>query len=217
VKSELEILNELAVRLNLKKFPIKKDREWFEEALAPLLKGNDISIDDLKQAPIKVPGIQDIPWSDNSFHTPSGKYEFYSHTAKKEGFSPIAEYREITAKRSEEYPFYLLTPHLRGSLHSQQYVLMGEDHTPTVYMNDLRANELGIENWELVKVSTEKGQIEAKLAIDPKMSQDRIKIYEGWWLQRGGGINRLVPEVICEMGLLAAYYEVVCKVEKIRV
>lgn len=217
VKSELEILNELAKRLELKDFPIKTHNEWLYEAMTPLFVAHDISIDKLKQVPIKVPGILDIPWSDNSFHTPSGKFEFYSDTAKKEGFNPIAEYREISVKRTEEYPFHLLTPHLRGSLHSQHYVSMGDDHTPTVYMNDLRAHELGIENGERVRVSTEKGQLEAKLATDPKMPQDRIKIYEGWWLQRGGGINRLIPEVICDMGLLAAYYEVVCKVEKIRV
>lgn len=217
VKSELEILNELAVRLAIAEFPIKTAEEWLEEAMLPLKVKYGIDIEILKEAPFKVPEVLDIPWSDKSFHTPSGKYEFYSHTAKKEGFSPIAEYREITAKRSEEYPFYLLTPHLRGSLHSQQYVLMGEDHTPTVYMNDSNAQRLGIEDKELVHVSTEKGKIEARLSIDTNIPEDRVKIYEGWWLQRNGGINRLVPEVICQMGLLAAYYEVVCKVEKIRV
>ena len=46
------------------------------------------------------------------------------------------------------------------------------------------------------------------------MLPDRVKIYEGGWLKRNGGINRLIPEIYSKMGNHAAYYEVVCKIEE---
>ncbi|MDY0235962.1 MAG: molybdopterin-dependent oxidoreductase [Gudongella sp.] len=215
VLSELEILTELAKRLNLSDFPIMNSEKWLEKILRPMNEDFNIKMDKLKDQPIKVPGILEIPWSDGVFKTPSGKYEFYSKLAESEGFSPIAQYSSIKAKPSNDYPFYLITPHLRGSLHSQHFVLRGEDHKPTIYINPQSAKDLGLNDKDNVKISTETGFINAILEFDEKMLSDRVKIYEGGWLKRNGGINRLIPEIYSEMGMHAAYYEVVCKVEKI--
>jgi anaerobic selenocysteine-containing dehydrogenase len=214
VLSELEILTELAKRLNLSDFPIMDSEKWLQKMLIPMNKDFNIDPDKLKNEPIKVPGILEIPWSDGAFKTPSKKYEFTSSLAENEGFSPIAKYSTIKAKRNADYPFYLITPHLRGSLHSQHFVLRGEDHTPTIYINPESAKDLGLENQDNVIVSTKTGSIKAILEYDDKMLPDRVKIYEGGWLQRNGGINRLIPEIYSKMGMHAAYYEVVCKVEK---
>lgn len=32
-------------------------------------------------------------------------------------------------------------------------------------------------------------------------------IYGGWWLQRNGGINQIIPEKYSDIGNHAAYYE----------
>lgn len=214
VLSELEILTDLAKRLNLTDFPIMNSDKWLQQILLPMSRDFNIDISKLKNEPIKVPGILEIPWSNGEYNTPSGKYEFHSNLAEKEGFSPIAQYSSIKAKRSQDYPFYLITPHLRSSLHSQHFVLKGEDHIPTIYINPESAREIGLNNNDRVKISTETGSINAVLEYDEKIPPDRVKIYEGGWLKRNGGINRLIPEIYSEMGMHAAYYEVVCKVEK---
>lgn len=212
--SELEILTELAKRLELVDFPIMDSQEWLKQMLLPMNADFNIELDKLKEQPIKVAGILEIPWSDGVFKTPSGKFEFYSKLAKEEGFSPIASYYSIKVKLSEDYPFYLITPHLRQSLHSQHFVLKGQDHTPTIYIKPQSAKDLGLNDKDNVKISTETGSINAVLEYDKKMLPDRVKIYEGGWLKRNGGINRLIPEIYSKMGNHAAYYEVVCKVEK---
>jgi len=93
-------------------------------------------------------------------------------------------------------------------------VLRGEDHTPTIYINPKSAKDLGLNDKDNVKISTETGSINTMLEFDEKKLSDRVKIYEGGWIKRKGGINRLIPEIYSKMGMHAAYYEVVCKVEK---
>ena len=212
VLSEIDILNGLARRLDLKDFPVMSQEEWIDRIARPMRK--KVDIDELKEKPIKVPGILDIPWSDGRFLTPSGKFEFYSKTAEDEGFSPTAGYKGLETEISKEYPLYLITPKLRGSLHSQHFALVEGDHVPTVHMAAARAKDLGLEDGDKVRVWTEKGSIKAILKLDGDILPDRVKIYQGGWTRKGGGINRIIPERYSRMGMHAAYYELVCRVEK---
>jgi len=212
VLSELEILNELAMRLELKDFPIMSQEEWIEKITEPMRE--KIDFEKLKEEPIKVPEVLDIPWRDGRFLTPSGKFEFYSETAEEEGFSPTAGYRSLETEISKDHPFYLITPKLRGSLHSQHFALEEGDHVPTVHINTTKANELGLDEGETVRVYTEKGSLEAIIKLDGDILPDRVKIYQGGWARKGGGINRIIPERYSRMGMHAAYYEVVCRIEK---
>jgi anaerobic selenocysteine-containing dehydrogenase len=212
VLSELEILNELAMRLDLGSFPLLSPEKWIEIITQPMRGKIDIEL--LKEKPLKVPGLLDIPWSDSRFFTPSGKFEFYSETAKDEGFFPTAGYRGLETEVSKEFPLYLITPKLRGSLHSQHFALVEGDHVPTVHINSTKANELGMEEGDTVSVSTQMGSIKAILKLDEDILPDRVKIYQGGWTRKGGGINRIIPERYSRMGMHAAYYELVCRVEK---
>ncbi len=76
------------------------------------------------------------------------------------------------------------------------------------------AKDLGLEDGDKVRVWTEKGSIKASLKMDGDILPDRVKIYQGGWMRKGGGINRIIPERYSRMGIHAAYYEVVCRVEK---
>jgi anaerobic selenocysteine-containing dehydrogenase len=142
------------------------------------------------------------------------RLEFYSETAKDEGFFPTAGYRGLETEVSKEFPLYLITPKLRGSLHSQHFALVEGDHVPTVHINSTKANELGMEEGDTVSVSTQMGSIKAILKLDEDILPDRVKIYQGGWTRKGGGINRIIPERYSRMGMHAAYYELVCRVEK---
>lgn len=212
VLSELEILNELASRLDIKDFPIMSQEEWIQRITRPMRE--KIDFDKLKKEPLRVPEVLEIPWSDGRFLTPSGKFEFYSETAEEEGFSPTAGYRSLGTDVSKEYPLYLITPKLRGSLHSQHFALVEGDHVPAVHMAVARAKDLGLEDGDKVRVWTEKGSIKAILKMDEDILPDRVKIYQGGWSRKGGGINRIIPERYSRMGMHAAYYEVVCRIEK---
>ncbi len=212
VLSETEILNHLAEKLGLVDFPIMSADQWIDRITQPMKEKIDIKL--LKEKPLKVPGLLDIPWSDSEFMTPSGKFEFYSETAEKEGFSALPEKMNIQVETTKEYPFYLITPKLRGSLHSQHFALIEEEHTPVVYMNRERAREMGLKERDNISITTEKGSLKAILNLDKEILPDRVMVYQGGWMKKGGGVNRIIPERYSEMGIHAAYYEVVCRVEK---
>lgn len=212
VPSELWIYNELAKRLKLENFPIKDHLWWIEKILKPLKEITGISIKDLKDGPILVPGSEKVPWKDKIFQTPSGKYEFYSLTAKEEGFEPLPVYKPISIKPKKEYPFYLITPHTKNSLHSQHFVMSGKDEIPVAYINDKIAFKLNLSEGNLVEVYTEVGSLQCEINIKENLRQDIIMIYEGWWVQKKGGVNNLIPEKYSKIGKHAAYYECLCNI-----
>ncbi len=212
VLSEIEILNILAEKLVLVDFPLISSNQWIDRITQPMREKIDSEM--LKEKPIKVPGILDIPWSDGRFMTPSGKFEFHSEIAQKEGFSALSAQNNITIRISEEYPFYLLTPKLRGSLHSQHFALVEGEHIPVVHINRKKALDLGLEDGNNIIISTEIGSLKAILKLDNDILPDRVMAYQGGWMQKGGGVNRIIPERYSRMGMHAAYYEVVCRIEK---
>jgi len=215
VPSELWIFNELAKRLNLDNFPIKDHYWWIGRVLKPLKELKGISLEDLKNGPIDIAGADRIPWEDRKFKTPSGKFEFYSTTAKEEGFEPLPIYKPISVRPSKEYPFYLLTPHTKDSLHSQHFVMTGEGEIPVAYINREVALELNLLEGDLAEVYTETGSLKCKIEYSENLRNDVIMIYEGWWLQKGGGVNKLIPEKYSGIGKHAAYYECVCNIKKV--
>lgn len=210
--SELWIYNELAKRLDIKEFPINDHFWWINKILKPLKELTGISIENLKNGPILIPGGEKTPWEDKVFKTPSGKYEFYSNTAKEEGFEPLPVYKPISIKPNKDYPFYLLTPHPKDSLHSQHFIMTKEDEIPIAYVNSQIALELGLSDGDLVEVYTEIGSLECAVKLKEKLRKDVVMIYEGWWLQKKGGVNKLISERYSEMGQHAAYYECLCNI-----
>ncbi|GFN34987.1 molybdopterin-containing oxidoreductase family protein [Tepidimicrobium xylanilyticum] len=216
IPSELWIYNELAKRLGLKDFPIRDHFWWLERVLMPLTKKTGISIEDLKNGPILVPGGEKIPWEDRVFKTPSGKYEFYSSIAKEEGFEPLPVYKPISIKPDNKYPFYLLTPHSKDSLHSQHFVMV-DDEIPTAYINKEIGLNLNLSDGDLAEVYTEVGSLQCKIGLKENLREDVVIIYEGWWVQKRGGVNNLIPEKYSEIGKHAAYYECLCNIRPIKV
>ena len=214
IPSELWIWNELAKRLKIENFPIKDSFWWLENALKPMTNLTGMTIDDLKSGPVIVPGAATIPWEDRKFNTPSGKYELYSNLAKEEGYQPLPVYKEITVKQTEKYPFYLLTPHIKDSLNSQHFLLADEKQLPIVYINGETALDKDIENGTIAEVFTETGSLDCIVEHKENIRKDIIMIYEGWWIQKSGGVNKLISEKLSNIGKNAAYYECVCNIRK---
>lgn len=212
IPSELWIFNGLAERLGLDNFPIRNAKWWLERALLPLTKQKGITLDRLKKGPIKLPGISDVAWENLMFKTPSGKIELYSEKAKKDGHSPVAVYRDINPRPTDRYPYRLLTPHKRTSLHSQHFVLVEDGVLPVMYINPAAAAREGIEDGMKALVSTRAGQLECKARIDSSIPDGVVMIYEGWWIKKSGGVNLLTYERQTDMGCQAAYYDCLCKI-----
>lgn len=212
VMSDIDIITELAIRLDLGSFPIMSGERWLEEIMSPMKEVLDVSL--LKRKPLKVPGADGVPWESGRYMTRSGKFEFHSDKAKEEGFRPSARIKALEVAPDSKYPFHLLTPKQRDSLHSQHFAII-EDHLILVHMNDEKAQEMKFAEGDKVKVTTSVGSVEGVLKFDEGLLPDRIKIHQGGWVGKDAGINRVIPERFSEMGIHSAFYEVVCRVEKL--
>ena len=116
VLPESEIYFHLAERLNLNisvelipepgNINIEK---WLEKRISGY---SELTLKDLKKAPVLAPGLQHIAWEDLKFETPSGKIELYSAEAREKwGISPLPCYTPVNYATDEKmFPLEFITP-----------------------------------------------------------------------------------------------------------
>jgi anaerobic selenocysteine-containing dehydrogenase len=208
-KSDLEISKLLSKALNQKspgfcKFPEERsishfiERE-FNEEIYELLGIKHWS--ELKNG-VKKAKLSKTSWSDFNFKTPSGKFEFLSERAFKNGYPSIAEYRKSMTP-SEKYPYWLLTTHSQYRLNSQfsnSSYLVNVEKEPIFYLHPLTAKVHGIANRNKIKVFNDLGEIEAIAEFTDDLPKDIILLYQGWYEETKIIINRIIPGYSTDMG-----------------
>jgi len=134
---------------------------------------------------LKSPAYEKYPYEDE-FETDSGNFEF------------LEEFEDDFD--DEEEGLWLLTPKSQHSLNSQ---FRRETH---IFLN----SKLGFKDGEMVKVSSEYGEIELPVKVCNDVRADSVLIYAGT-----PGINRLTPPIMSLMGKSACYQEVKVTVERV--
>jgi anaerobic selenocysteine-containing dehydrogenase len=230
-RPEYEFWAEVAGRLGLAGFPaaIEPD-ELLTRAVRPLTETYGITLQQIREeGPLLLPGGEDIPWSDHQFETADGKYNFYSKRAAADGAGGLPQYREpveLTDRQMKDkgYPYWFVTPHMRGSIHSTHLLpaaVVGPVVKPEVglepkaYLHPLTAQKEQLADGELVAVSSKRGRIELRVEISDAMPPDTVMVYQGWWEESGAAVNKLTPDRLTDFGSQAAYYDCLCRVEKL--
>ena len=208
VMGEYEIYRALADRMGLPEYPRDGRRKFLEQAIGPLTEAFGVSVEDLKQAPFALPGHA-VPWRDGLFATPSGKIELYSEQALADGCSPVATYIE-TAAGNPDYPLRLITPHRRGSMHSQHFAFVDDIPEAVVSPKTLQAFHLA--DGGCARVSSDRGALLVKIRCDSGAAANAVTIDQGWW-HKSGSVNVLTSDRVSEMGEQAAYYDCFVHVE----
>jgi len=208
VLGEYELFRRLASRMQLDRYPDMPVRRFLASAIQPLTRQFGLTLDQLASAPFKIPDA-DIPWSDGNFATPSGHYEFYSQQAMDDGGHPLPVYLPPRSA-SPDFPLRLLTPHYPHSLHSQQFAFRSDRPVASIHPEEGFHHDL--ENNQLIRVISARGQIEAKLKLDNAIPRRAIKIDQGWW-RESGAVNCLTADTLSDMGENAAYFETFCRIE----
>ena len=205
---EYEFFRRLARRMGLSDYPDIPARTFLAKTIQPLTREFGVTLDSLKAAPFKLPD-EDIPWSDGNFLTPSGRYELYSRKAMEDGGQPLPSYSPPLAA-PPAFPLRLLTPHHAHSLHSQHFAFRCDRPVAAIHPDE--GHRLYLANSQAVRVISPRGQIQAKLALDPGVARGILKIDQGWWHQ-SGSVNRLTSDTLSDMGENAAYFESFCRIE----
>lgn len=219
VKPESEIYRTLAELMNFPKdtinriFPKNTDDDinrWLSEQLKPF---PEITIEKLKEGPMLPPHHEEIAFEDLKFNTPSGKIEIYSEEAKERwNVHPLPDYVKPNITFNDSvYPFHLLTPNTKNSIHSQFHnldTIRSTTETPSVKINPLDAKELHIADGDTVDVFNEKGVLTLPAAYDYSIRRKCLAIYNGWWIKDNAAVNILSKGRETDMGYGAAFHDI---------
>ncbi|MFE8704088.1 molybdopterin-dependent oxidoreductase [Cytobacillus sp. FJAT-54145] len=220
-KSDLWIWTELAKRLGFgEEFACSRE-EWMEMALAPL-KDKGINLEEFKKHHHLALPVDEIPWEDRKFKTPTGKYEFTSTLAEGRGLNGALtlslpkESKWSNEELAIKYPYTLLTIHPMRSNHSQHYHILPTEPKVKVEISKNIAEELELNNNEYVRVWNDRGEIKGYVHILEKVHPNTINIDEGIWAKFGGSVNSLTSSGESDNGLGSILYDCLVNIEKVK-
>ena len=189
---------------------------WLEKRIG---NHSEITVDQLKKAPLLAPGIQEIAWEDMKFETPSGKIEIYSSEAKaKWGISPLPEYSGVLHSTEEEkFPLELLTPNTGSRIHSQfgnLKIIKETNSEPVVRISPVDAKIRKILSGQKIRVFNLTGELISKARISNRVPTGIVVFPNGIWFNEGGGVNRLISAEETDIGFGAAFHDNRVEIER---
>ncbi|MDQ7793046.1 MAG: molybdopterin-dependent oxidoreductase [bacterium] len=208
-RSDLAIYGALADRLGLgRSFGSDRPaREWIADALRPLEVWG-LTPGRLRGRSLRHPGAPLVPWQDGGFATPSGKLELLPAAGGLPSGPP-----------EDPYPFRLITPRHRQSIHSQFYdevqaaLDLPASGPPAVLIDEERGRGLGLDPGEGVRVISPWGDLACQARFIRGSHPDALVIYAGGRVGSSCA-NVLTPDRLTDIGLGAAYYECPCRLER---
>jgi anaerobic selenocysteine-containing dehydrogenase len=190
-KSELEIYNELAKRMKLGGFWDK-----IEDAFDMLLKPTGLNWEEFKKVGIIRKDQIWRKYEHGLFHTPSGKFEFYSDRLKELGYPPLPEYLEgpespLSASTiARSYPLVLTTgARLPMFYHTDQRNIpwLRECYPdPLVDIHPDTAAKYGIKEGDWVWIETKRGRVKQKANITLKIDTRVVHAVRWWYPEKPG-------------------------------
>ncbi|MCP4163339.1 MAG: molybdopterin-dependent oxidoreductase [Deltaproteobacteria bacterium] len=208
--SEYNFYIKLAKMMNIKDYPNISETEFLKRAVKPVCDYHRIDFEDIRDGYFSP--SDDIAWENMSFATPSKKFEFYSEKAEEDGLNPVAKY--IKKQKDSKYPYRLITPHSKKSLHSQHYHFL-EDHQ-ILFINSKIMETLKLSEDSKVLLSSKKGALKVMVKPDNNLDDDTIMMYQGFRNEKGS-VNVLTSGETSDMGEQTCFYDCFCNISKIEI
>jgi len=142
-------------------------------------------------------------YSDNKFKTPSGKYEYVSELAQKDGHAALSAIYKEPMPIPKEYPIRFITPHSKTAIHSQfqhNPWMMAIFPEPFVEIHPDLAKEKDIKDGDMVRVYNSLGQVKVKAKLTRTVPKDVIASYENWFWKSDFNVNNTVKPIPADMG-----------------
>ena len=199
-QDEYQFWHDLAHRLGIGSyFPWKDESEVNRWLLEP----TGLSVEMLEGCPegyrYKEKGFR--KWQDQPLATTSGKFEFSSAYLKEKGYPEIPEYSSPSylVNKTEKFPYTLITGARKLRYFSSRYHNLQSfsrfDSEAKMELNIKDAEELGIKEGEIVRVTSSIGSIEIKahvVALD-EILPGFVQITHGWGAVN---VNRITPDAV---------------------
>ncbi len=163
-----------------------------------LIGDSAVDFDSLKQDGFAAFPYRQGDFAAQTFRTPSGKIELYSHTMAELGLDPLPDYIAPLYERSPmasnpDFPLVLQTGQREKTYHHSRF----RDQSwarkvspdPTLRIHPDTAERLGLQEGEWVFVETEGGTGACRLCVEitDRTSPDVLTTGVGWWLPEAKG------------------------------
>jgi len=177
-RSALWIYRELGRRLGLQEyFQYVDEEDYIRQQIAPF----NVSLEQLKQN-----GYFEVELPEETgerrWNTPSGKVELASETLRNAGFPAVPVWEappEPPAGR-----FYLLTgkvgQHTQFATQNNAYLTEVDYHTQDLWLHPSAAAERGIADGDLVRVTSDVGQVEVRVWLTEGIRPDCVYLAPGF-------------------------------------
>ncbi len=154
-----------------------------------------------------------IPFQEGrGFRTPSGKVEFASQQAERDGYdllpnyTPPAESAEAAPELAQDFPINLLSPaahHFLNSTFSNLDSLKKSERAPRIWLNTADAEARGVAEGDWVRVWNRRGAIQLQAMVGDKVKAGVAWSPSLWWhtdSPEGGNVNALTSDRLTDMG-----------------
>ncbi len=145
---------------------------------------------------------------DDGFPTESGRFEFVSSRAERDGHGRLPNYRPPTEAGSGDVDVYDLVAigsdwHI-NSVFAGTQVVIGRTDAPTISLHPDDAERDGISDGDRIVVFNDRGSFAAVAAVNHQARTGVAATTKGWW---GMGVNNTVAERDSDMGRGAVFHD----------
>jgi len=191
------------------------------ESPNPALKG--ITWDGLKANGWQRLTLADAPFANGGFPTPSGKCEFYSESAARQGLDPLPAYvppyegPTSNPELAKRYPLAFVSPpnrHFLNSSFANLEFARREAGAPSLEMHPDDARPRGIADGRRVRIFNDRGEFTAIARFNGRARPGVVNAPSVWWRKLspdGRNANEVTSQALADMGGAATFYD--CLVE----
>jgi anaerobic selenocysteine-containing dehydrogenase len=170
--------------------------------------------------------MQDAPFAEGGFPTPSGKCEFYSSSMLADGLDPLPSYipnYESVASNpvlAASYPLAMISPPARNFLNStfvNVQSLRATEGEPRLDIHPDDAAVRRIADKEMVRIFNDRGSFVARARVTPKARAGLVVGLSIWWKKLasdGKNANEVTSQRLTDMGRAPTFYDTLVQVEK---
>lgn len=208
-RSELQIFQELAVKLGFGEEMAGSPREWLCKVAEPIIH-EGISLEELLRKPYRFPSSPVTPFSDGNFETESGKYEFPTELHLKIADAMINE----NFKLNNGFNLRLLSVSPRDWIGSE---IPENEHGKSVLVVQIHPKvlkEIDIEDGEEVWLESRQGRLLVKVKENNGLRPDYVLTHRGGWRKYNKCVNILTPDLVSDQGNGAPYYETFVRLKR---
>ncbi|MEX3238712.1 molybdopterin-dependent oxidoreductase [Serratia quinivorans] len=205
-KADYWIFARLAERFGFGEVFNQPIEHYIENCLA----GTGITIEQLRQGPVKPVPVPWIPFKDGIFRTPTKKAHLFIEAWQKKDFPPIVTYMQVkespkgSPELARKYPLMAVQRKLARSIHSShgmnEWILEVQRNQPNIMIHPDDAASRNIQNGAWAIAFNHRGEHRALAVVTRQIKRGVVCLDNGWWEQQGGSSSHVTNDHVEVLG-----------------